>query len=87
MQFAGQSTAGSAVFPRGKVFLSWFIQEKAVQYPIYFSNMRGSGNEKIYRRPAQNSEFVSPENAFVMKLESFKNVTKGKILQKTFYQL
>lgn len=52
MQFAGQSTAGGAVSPRGKVLLSWFIQEKVAQHPIYCSNMRGSGNEKIYRGPA-----------------------------------
>lgn len=71
MQFAGRSTAGGAVSPRGKVLLSWFIQEKAAQHPIYCSNMRGSGNEKIYRRPAYNSESVSLENAFVMKLQSF----------------
>lgn len=71
MQFAGQSTAGSAVSPSGKVFLSWFIQEKAAQHPIYCSNMRGKGNEKMYRGPAQKSECVSPENAFVMKFESF----------------
>lgn len=49
--------------------------------------MRSSGNEKIYRGADQNRESVSPENAFVMKLESFKNVTKEKILKKTFYQL
>lgn len=53
MQFAGQSTAGSAVSPRRKVFLSWFIQEKAAQHPIHCSNVRGSGNEKIYRGPEQ----------------------------------
>lgn len=82
MQFAG-----SAVSPRGKVFLSWFVQEKAAQHPIYCSNMKGSGNEKVYRGAAQNSESVSPENAFVMKLESFKMVTQGKILKKTFYPL
>lgn len=50
--------------------------------------MRGSGNEKVYRGAAQNTESESSENAsifiqaFVMKLESFKIVTKGKILKK-----
>lgn len=35
MQSAGHCTAGSAVCPRGNVFLSWFVQEKQLSiYPI-----------------------------------------------------
>lgn len=55
--------------------------------------MRDSGNEKVYRRTALNIESISSENAsilikvFVTKLESFKIVTKGKVLKKTFYHL
>lgn len=55
--------------------------------------MRGTGNEKVYRGSAQNIETVSRENdsiliqAFVMKLESLKTVTRGKVLKKIFYHL
>lgn len=66
MQSAGQSTAGSAVSPKGNVFLSWFVQEKTAQHLTYCSNMRGSGNEKVYRGAAQNIGSVSSENASIL---------------------
>lgn len=66
MQSAGQSTAGSAVSPKGNVFLSWFVQEKVAQHLTHCSNMRGSGNEKVYSGAAQNIESLSSENANIL---------------------
>lgn len=54
MQSAGQSSVVSAVSPKGNGILFLVCSKKAAQHLTYYSNMRDSGNEKVYRGTALN---------------------------------